>query len=182
MAPPIPRRPDLLNLNSLVSGVVHDPELQGQPYGETVRAIWDRVREAQAEGTLTGAVSRSDINALVSLNAEQVRAERELGQAVENYLARGVDSGLTGSMFARDLDTPAGAGFGEPAVDRIRFQITTEAEGTQVTRWVTYQPLIEGPSLVSDLMDMLREAGQEFADRYGENFVGLGGGISITYV
>ena len=177
-----PGSADALVLWSMVNGAVHDPDLRAQGFGDVVRDAWARITAGYVEGTVSRLPGLQDVNRMVSLAAEQYRAEQELGRAIDVYTSTGLDQGIAGSMRARDIDTGAGAGFNYPATDRIRFQIKTTVDGVEITRWVTYQPGIAGPTTVAQLLDMAEQAGRGFADDYGEEYGGLGGGFSLTGV
>lgn len=180
--PDIPRRPDILILEGMVRGAIHDPELRQAGFGSVVRDIWGRISEGVATGTLADLPTLRDINSLVSLAAEQYRAEQELAGAISTYRSTGFDQEITAVMRARDIDTARGSGFGYPATDRIRFEITGTAGGLPITKYATLQPGIEGPTSVQSLLEMAEQAGQGYAEDYGFEFEGLGDFFGLTYV
>ena len=168
-------------LTAYAQGAAHDPQLREQGYGAIMRDFYGRAVAGYAQGVVEGLPSLGELSHLVSTANRMYHSEQALAQALRINQETGFDQEITGRMIARDFDAASGAGFAYPAQMRIRFELTTELEGEQVTRWVTYEPPIEGPGSVAMLQEMIEQAGIAHAETYGETYVSAGGAVSITY-
>ena len=178
----VPPRSDLLQLWGLVTRAYHDPELRvGR--GRIIQNIFASYQQSYLQaGLAPPSLTLQDVNRLSSVAGAQYRAEQALARDLRVSQRTGLDVGLTAEYMARDIDTSPGAGFAYPGSMRVRFSIRTEVEGQPLERIVTWQPGLEGPDSVQSLQEQLEAAGSGFAEDYGEDFLGLGDFISITYV
>lgn len=178
--PDIPRSPYLFQLWGYVQAAVNDPELIG--LGAKTQYIWRAYQERVLPELGPGAppLTIRDVGQLTSLAYSQRNARAQLQRAVLTAERTGFDQAIIPSMFAPDLDTPAGAGLVRPGLARIRFGVSMTEGGIAAEQILTYEPGLSGPQTVREMRQLAQDAAQVFAEKYGNEFEGLTGFFDLT--
>lgn len=180
MAAPATALAALMSMWGHAQSAYRDPTLRAAPGGVT-QYLWEAWKQSYlARGEQPPKVTIQDMNRLVSQAGQQWRSEQRLNASINVFRTTGLDQAITAEHVTPDVDSrspsqqPLGPNY------RIRFDATYLIEGVAQELTFTWEPGIQAPTSVGDLLDGLTEAGEGFAEDYGTDFVGLGGNISIT--
>jgi hypothetical protein len=161
---------------------VNDPDVRAQP-GGVQQYVWASVRsDFLSRGENLPPNSFAAVNELLSLAGQQRAANTRLQAAINSYQKTGLDAAIMAEHTAPDIDSRAlneqllGPAF------RIRYEAPFMADGGEIFLPLTWDPGIQIPQSISELMSGLDEAAFTEAGDYGYEYSGGATVVGITTV
>lgn len=161
---------------------VNDPEVRGQP-GGVQSFVWQTLRnDYLSRGEPLPAGAFQAVNTLLGVAGSARRASLALARDITEVNRSGLDRSLVAEHLARDIDArdlgqmPLGPEW------RIRFEVAFNVEGESLRQWITWDPGLNPPGTVQELLDSSEDVAQLLAGDYGVDYEGLTGGFSVTTI
>lgn len=161
---------------------VNDPEVRAQP-GGVQSYVWQSIRnDYLSKGEPLPAGSFQAVNALLSLAGAQRRASDALDRSIKDFQRTGIDSAITAEHLAPDIDSRGLGDQAGGALYRIRFEAPMAAGEDQFFSRFTWDPGLEVPQTISELLGGLDDAAAAAAEDYDLEYSGDAAILSITTV